>query len=90
MAASSEEIASYQGNVVDEIVIEGLNRIEKDAVIAKLITQKGQPLQTDAVRKERQRTITIFLNMIIFKIFVVQHLLLHMFFILILNFLLNQ
>lgn len=52
MAASSEEIASYQGNVVDEIVIEGLNRIEKDAVIAKLITQKGQPLQTDAVRKE--------------------------------------
>jgi outer membrane protein insertion porin family len=44
--------SSFEGKTVRDIQVEGLARIEKDAVIAKIKTQKGQPLSSATVRTD--------------------------------------
>jgi outer membrane protein insertion porin family len=53
-ASTQSAIKPYVGKTVGTIDVTGLKRIEKDAVIAKLLTKAGQPLSYDQVRGDIQ------------------------------------
>lgn len=53
-AEPSAAAAAFSGKLVTEIRIEGLKRIEQDAVIAKLVTKLGQAIDSDQVRSDIQ------------------------------------
>lgn len=50
--AAPADIASLAGRAVGKISVEGLKRIESDAVLAKLTTKPGQKLSTENIREE--------------------------------------
>jgi outer membrane protein insertion porin family len=52
--ASASELGRYLGKAVGKIRIEGLKRIEKDAVLAKLSTKSGSVLSQEQIRSDIQ------------------------------------
>jgi outer membrane protein insertion porin family len=51
----AEQLSRYQGQRVLEIQIEGLNRIEEDAVVEKLQTETGEALDVESVSDDVRR-----------------------------------
>ncbi len=52
--AVAADSGAFAGRIVTDIEFKGLKRIEKEAVLAKLVTKPGQPLSSDQVRSDIQ------------------------------------
>ncbi len=50
----SREVTEMEGRTVSNIEVQGLKRIEKEAVLSKIVTRPGQPLAAEQVRTDIQ------------------------------------
>ena len=51
---SADAGAAFEGKVIRSIDVAGLKRIEKDAVLAKLVSKPGQNLASTTVQQDIQ------------------------------------
>ncbi|MGK5081830.1 outer membrane protein assembly factor BamA [Bdellovibrionota bacterium FG-1] len=52
--ACADEVVPFLGRAIGAIEVRGNKRIEKDAIMAKVVTQVGQPLSSESVRTDIQ------------------------------------